>query len=70
MGSRASFISVTILLGLACSALAADKTNATVAVETNRVTLLFADGRRESLSLMSKAEVAEIIIAHVVALLE
>ena len=40
------------------------------AVETNRVTLLFADGRRESLSLMSKAEVAEIIVARIAALLE
>jgi len=40
------------------------------AVETNRITLLFADGHKESLSLMSKAEVAEIIIAHVAALLE
>ena len=32
------------------------------AVETNRVTLLFADGRRESLPLMSKTEVAEMIM--------
>jgi len=39
-------------------------------VETNRITLLFADGRRESLSLMSKTEVAEIILERVVALLE
>jgi len=39
-------------------------------VETNRVTLLFADGRRESLSLMSKTETAEIIIERVAALLE
>ena len=31
------------------------------AVETNRVTLLFADGRKEALPLMSKTEVAETI---------
>lgn len=35
------------------------------AVETNRVTLLFADGRTESLPLMSKAEVAEVILGWV-----
>jgi phosphopantothenoylcysteine decarboxylase/phosphopantothenate--cysteine ligase len=40
------------------------------AVETNRLTLLFADGRRESLSLMSKAEAAEVIIERIAALLE
>jgi phosphopantothenoylcysteine decarboxylase/phosphopantothenate--cysteine ligase len=40
------------------------------AVDTNRITLLFADGRRESLSLMSKTETAEIIIARIAALLE
>jgi phosphopantothenoylcysteine decarboxylase/phosphopantothenate--cysteine ligase len=40
------------------------------AVETNRITLLFADGRTESLSLMSKTEAAEIISARVAALLE
>ncbi len=40
------------------------------AVESNRVTLLFADGRRESLPLMSKSEVAETIIARLAALLE
>lgn len=40
------------------------------AVDTNRVTLLFADGREESLSLMSKAEVAEAIIERVAAMLE
>ncbi|HSO11305.1 MAG TPA: bifunctional phosphopantothenoylcysteine decarboxylase/phosphopantothenate--cysteine ligase CoaBC [Anaerolineales bacterium] len=39
-------------------------------VGTNRVTLLFADGRRESLSLMSKIEAAEIIVERVAALLE
>ena len=40
------------------------------AVETNRITLLFADGRKESLPLMSKTEVAEIIIKRIAALLE
>lgn len=40
------------------------------AVETNRITLLFADGRKESLALMSKTEVAEIIIERIAALLE
>jgi phosphopantothenoylcysteine decarboxylase / phosphopantothenate---cysteine ligase len=35
------------------------------AVETNRVTLLFADGTKESLPLMSKTEVAEIILGWV-----
>jgi phosphopantothenoylcysteine decarboxylase/phosphopantothenate--cysteine ligase len=40
------------------------------AVDTNRITLLFADGHRESLSLMSKTEAAEIIIARVAARLE
>lgn len=39
-------------------------------VETNRITLLFADGRRESLSLMNKTEAAEIIVERVAALLE
>ena len=39
-------------------------------VDTNRVTLLAADGTQESLPLMSKAEVAEIIIKRVLALLE
>lgn len=39
-------------------------------VDTNRVTLLFADGREESLPLMSKAEVAEAIIECVAAMLE
>jgi phosphopantothenoylcysteine decarboxylase/phosphopantothenate--cysteine ligase len=38
--------------------------------DTNRVTLLFADGRREALPLMSKAEVAEAIIAQLSTLLE
>ncbi|NJC95660.1 MAG: bifunctional phosphopantothenoylcysteine decarboxylase/phosphopantothenate--cysteine ligase CoaBC [Anaerolineae bacterium] len=39
-------------------------------VGTNRLTLLFSDGRRESLSLMSKSEAAEIIVERVAALLE
>lgn len=39
-------------------------------VETNRVTLLFPDGRQESLPLMSKYEVAQIIIERVAAYLE
>jgi phosphopantothenoylcysteine decarboxylase/phosphopantothenate--cysteine ligase len=39
-------------------------------VETNRVTLLFADGKQESLPLMSKTEAAEIIVARLAALLE
>ena len=40
------------------------------AVETNRITLLFANGHRESLSLMSKTEAAEIILTRIAALLE
>lgn len=40
------------------------------AVETNRVTLLFADGRREEYPLMSKTEVAEAILGRVATLLE
>ena len=40
------------------------------AVETNRVTLLFADGRRESLPLTSKTETAELILKRVAILLE
>ncbi len=39
-------------------------------VETNRVTLLFPNGKKELLPLMSKVEVAEAIIEHVAALLE
>jgi phosphopantothenoylcysteine decarboxylase/phosphopantothenate--cysteine ligase len=39
-------------------------------VETNRITLLFADGRRESLSLMNKSEAAGIILERIAALLE
>jgi phosphopantothenoylcysteine decarboxylase/phosphopantothenate--cysteine ligase len=45
-------------------------TDAGFAVETNRVTLLFADGRRESLPLMSKTKTAEIILERVAILLE
>jgi len=40
------------------------------AVETNRVTLLFADGRQEPLALKSKTEVAEVILGWVSKLLE
>jgi phosphopantothenoylcysteine decarboxylase/phosphopantothenate--cysteine ligase len=40
------------------------------AVETNRVTLLFANGTQESLPLMSKTEVAEVILERVAKLLE
>ena len=40
------------------------------AVETNRVTLLFADGRQEGLPLMSKSEVAQVILMRVAKLLE
>ncbi|MGZ9164119.1 MAG: bifunctional phosphopantothenoylcysteine decarboxylase/phosphopantothenate--cysteine ligase CoaBC [Anaerolineales bacterium] len=40
------------------------------ASETNRVTLLFADGWKESLPLMSKSEVAETIMERVASLLE
>ena len=39
-------------------------------VETNRVTLLFSNGKKESLPLMSKVEVAEAIIEHIAVLLE
>jgi phosphopantothenoylcysteine decarboxylase/phosphopantothenate--cysteine ligase len=38
--------------------------------DANRVTLIFADGRKEALPLMSKSEVAETIVARIVALLE
>ena len=40
------------------------------AVETNRITLLFRDGRREALSLMGKGEAAEVIVERIAALLE
>lgn len=39
-------------------------------VDTNRVTLLYADGRNEALPLISKSEVAENIVARIAALLE
>jgi phosphopantothenoylcysteine decarboxylase/phosphopantothenate--cysteine ligase len=39
------------------------------AVDTNRVTLLYADGRQEALPLLSKAEVAETIVERVETLL-
>ena len=39
-------------------------------VETNRVTLLHADGKQETLPLMSKAEVADAIVERLAALLE
>ena len=45
-------------------------TDAGFAVETNRITLLYADGRHENLPLMSKDEVAEAIVERVAALLE
>jgi len=45
-------------------------TDAGFSVDTNRVTLLSADGKREALPLMSKSEVAETIVARVAALLE
>ncbi|MCJ7585786.1 MAG: bifunctional phosphopantothenoylcysteine decarboxylase/phosphopantothenate--cysteine ligase CoaBC [Anaerolineales bacterium] len=38
--------------------------------DANRVTLIYADGRKEALPLMSKTEVAETIVARVTALLE
>ena len=40
------------------------------AVETNRITLLFRDGRREVLPLLSKGEAAEVIVEQIAALLE
>ena len=39
-------------------------------VETNRITLLFANGKQEVHPLMSKSEVAEIIMQHIATLLE
>lgn len=39
-------------------------------VDNNRVTLLFADGRREELPLSSKSDIAEIIVARAASLLE
>lgn len=40
------------------------------AVETNRITLLFADGTQEALPLMNKSEAAEKIVEHIARLLE
>jgi phosphopantothenoylcysteine decarboxylase/phosphopantothenate--cysteine ligase len=40
------------------------------AVDTNRISLLHADGQVEALPLMSKQEVAEVILERVAALLE
>ena len=40
------------------------------AVETNRITLLFANGEKENLPLMSKSEAAEKIIEHIARLLK
>jgi phosphopantothenoylcysteine decarboxylase/phosphopantothenate--cysteine ligase len=40
------------------------------AVDTNRVTLLFANGTKETLPLMSKIEVAEKIVEYTAKLLE
>ena len=45
-------------------------TDAGFSVDTNRVTLLYADGKCEALPLMSKSEVAETIIARIAALWE
>ncbi|HET9588201.1 MAG TPA: phosphopantothenoylcysteine decarboxylase, partial [Anaerolineales bacterium] len=45
-------------------------TNVGFASDTNQVTLLFADGRREALPLLDKNEVAEIIMGRVGDLLE
>ena len=45
-------------------------TDAGFSVDTNRVTLLYADGNSEVLPLISKSEVAETIVARVAALLE
>jgi phosphopantothenoylcysteine decarboxylase/phosphopantothenate--cysteine ligase len=45
-------------------------TDAGFAVDTNRVTFLFANGTKEILPLMSKTEVAEKIIEHTSRLLE
>ncbi|MGB7874811.1 MAG: bifunctional phosphopantothenoylcysteine decarboxylase/phosphopantothenate--cysteine ligase CoaBC [Anaerolineales bacterium] len=45
-------------------------TDAGFSVDTNRVTLLYADGNSEALPLMSKSEVAGTIVARVAALLE
>jgi phosphopantothenoylcysteine decarboxylase/phosphopantothenate--cysteine ligase len=46
------------------------RNDAGFAVETNRVTLLFEDGHKEALPLLSKTEVAEMILGWVSRLLE
>jgi phosphopantothenoylcysteine decarboxylase/phosphopantothenate--cysteine ligase len=43
-------------------------TDAGFSVETNRVTLLFSDGRKESLPLMSKMDVADILMERIATL--
>ncbi len=45
-------------------------TDAGFGVDTNRITLLYADGRRESLPLMGKDEAARVIVKRVAALME
>ena len=45
-------------------------TDAGFGVDTNRVTLLYPDGRREDLPLQSKAEVAEEVILRLMMLLQ
>jgi len=45
-------------------------TDAGFSVDTNRVTLLYPDGRSEALPLISKMEVAETIVARIATLLE
>jgi len=40
------------------------------AVDTNRVTLLYPDGRQEQLPLMSKAEVADVVLERLAALVD
>jgi phosphopantothenoylcysteine decarboxylase/phosphopantothenate--cysteine ligase len=39
-------------------------------VDTNRVTLLYADGQSKALPLMSKAQVSTIVLDHVIKLLQ
>lgn len=43
--------------------------NAGFEVDTNQVTLLFADGRVEALPLMGKDQVAEVVIGHLITML-
>jgi phosphopantothenoylcysteine decarboxylase/phosphopantothenate--cysteine ligase len=43
-------------------------TDAGFAVETNRVSLLYPNGKTENLPLMSKMEVAEVILSRIVTL--